>query len=154
MCCGCRRKAVEEPPPAPEVVQPVMTKSQILTVLIDKYIDVVLTIKKHRLNESRTMSKLTYIKTLEKKIESIEPITRYQKRVFQDYLDYKNKIDLMIFPEGLPWLKRKKQSETPPFIIEVDRSMLENTKKIAAVEEERNYKIIDDNSGIVVDREV
>jgi ribosomal protein S8 len=130
-----------------------MTKSQILTVLIDKYISVVLSVKKRKLNEPKTMSKLSYIKQLEGKIESIQPITRYQKRLFEDYLEYKNKIDLMIFPEGLPWLRTpRRNTAAPPFIIEVDRRVLENTKKIQAVEEKQEYRIIDDNSGIVVDK--
>jgi hypothetical protein len=131
VCLRCKKKenvaiAVHIP-----IVTPKLSKTELLENLMDKYVNLVCFFNKNNIFLSTSNYKFSDLIFFESKIMSITPETSYHKRLLKEFYSYKKKIDLLIYPNGIPESRKTEHTKLnsiirvvskPPLIFEVDRT--------------------------------
>jgi hypothetical protein len=145
-CCCVRSKKKEESP----AIIPVMSKTQIITILLDRYIDIASFFNKHNIYNWKYNDKFTYLMFLERKLSAIKPDTADHKELLENFTYYKTKIDLLVYPKRVP-KKREEKSNTlkplrskPPVMFEINNDVPKESKFINT----------NNDSGILIETEI
>lgn len=87
---------------------------------------------------------------LERKLSAIKPDTLYDIQLLKEFIYYKTKVDLLVYPKGVP-KKREEPANSvkifrskPPGMFEVDNDIPKETKFIN----------LNNDSGIVIKTEI
>ena len=149
VCLRCKKKENVAIATDIPIIIPKLSKTESLEILMDKYVNLVYFFNKNNIFLSTSNDKFCSLMRIERIIMKITPETSYHKRLLKDFYKYKERIDLLVYPNGIPKSRKIELNKLnsiirvvskPPLIIEID-----NKPKIT-------HTIIENNdSGILIE---
>jgi hypothetical protein len=157
MCCFCCRRQpkiqfINEPPKyiidALNIKKRVMSQTDILEDLVDDYIRVASYFNKRNIYDFtyKLNNKFNYLMYLEMKLKSFKITTKYQEKLYQEYKNESNRIDLYFFPKGV---KPRGVKEASPVLYHFTKPPV----PAAVAPEEKDFRQInsEDYTGLMIE---